>query len=105
MGFRHGGWPERVPRPKAAKLSRELQSLHSRAVKFVEESIILRELVEEVQLARGRLYLWREPEDMMARITPLGARSMLPSATPVTRLVAPGPEVAMHTPTSPEARA
>ncbi len=78
MGLRHGGWPERVPRPKAAKLSREdLQRLHSRAVKFVEESIILRELVEEVQLARGRLYLWREPEDMMARITPLGARSTL----------------------------
>lgn len=78
MGLRHGGWPERLPRPKAAKLSREdLQRLHSRAVKFVQESIILRELVEEVQLARGRLYLWREPEDMMARITPLGPRSML----------------------------
>ena len=39
--------------------------------------MILRELVDEVQLARGRLYLWREPEDMMARITPLGPRSML----------------------------
>jgi len=61
-----------------AKLSKEqLQRLHARAVKFAEESIILRELVEEVQLARGRLYLWREPEDLMARITPLGPRSML----------------------------
>lgn len=78
MGLRHGGWPERIPRPKAANLSQEdLQRLHSRAVKSVEESIILRELVEEVQVARGRLYLWREPENMMARITPLGPRSML----------------------------
>jgi hypothetical protein len=78
MGRRRGGWPERVPRPKAAKLSKEqLQLLQARAAKFVEESIILRELVEEVQLARGRIYLWREPEDLMARITPLGPRSML----------------------------
>lgn len=78
MGRRHGGWPERVPRPKVAKLSKEeLQRLHARAAKFVEESVILRELVEEVKLARGRIYLWREPEDMMARITPLGPRSML----------------------------
>ena len=78
MGRQHGGWPERVPRPKAAKLSKEqLQLLQARAAKFVEESIILRELVEEVQLARGRIYLWREPEDLMARITPLGPRSML----------------------------
>jgi hypothetical protein len=30
-----------------------------------------------VQLARGRLYLWREPDDLMARITPLGPQSML----------------------------
>jgi hypothetical protein len=61
-----------------AKLSKEeLQRLHARAVKFVKESVILRELVEEVKLARGRIYLWREPEDMMARITPLGLRSML----------------------------
>jgi len=43
----------------------------------VEESIVLRELVQDIQLARGRLYLWREPEDLMARITPLGPRSML----------------------------
>jgi hypothetical protein len=78
MGRRHGGWPERVPRPKAAKLSKEqLRLLQARAAKFVEESIILRELVEEVQLARGRIYLWRQPEDLMARITPLGPRSML----------------------------
>ena len=78
MSWRNRGWPERSPRPKAVKLPREaLRLLHARARKFVEESVILRELVDEVQLARGRLYLWREPEDMMARITPLGPRSML----------------------------
>jgi len=78
MRWRGRGWPERVPRPKVAKLSKEeLQRLHARAVKFVEDSVILRELVDEVKLARGRIYLWREPEDMMARITPLGPRSML----------------------------
>ena len=78
MRWRNRGWPERVLRPKAAKLSKEeLQRLRARAVKFVEESVILHELVEEVQLARGRFYLWREPEDLMARITPVGPRSML----------------------------
>jgi hypothetical protein len=78
MRWRNRGWPERVPRPKVAKLPKEgLQQLHARAVKFVEESDILRELVETVQLSRGRLYLWREPEDLMARITPLSPRSML----------------------------
>jgi len=30
-----------------------------------------------VQLARGRLYLWRKPDDLMARITPLAPRLML----------------------------
>ncbi len=65
-------------RPKAVKLSREaLQSLYVRAKKFVEESVILRELVGEVQLARGRLYLWRNPKNLMARITPIGPQSML----------------------------
>ena len=41
------------------------------------ESVVLRELVQTVQLARGRLYFWREPDDLMARITPLALRSML----------------------------
>lgn len=80
MGRRHGGWPERVPRPRAAKLSKEeLQRLQARAQKLVDESIILRELIDEVQLARGRLYLWRDRAgaDLMARVTPLGLRSML----------------------------
>ena len=70
----------RVPRPKAAKLSsEEQQRLQARATKFVGESLIFRENVEEVQLARGRLYLRRYREDgyLMARVTPLGPRSML----------------------------
>ena len=73
-----GAGPAAGPRPKMAKLPREqmLRRL-ARAVEFVEESVVLRELVEEVQLARGRLYLWRESEDLMARITPIGPRSML----------------------------
>jgi hypothetical protein len=78
MRWRNRNWPERTPRPKAAKLSKDLlQRLHARAEEFVKESLILRELVKEVRLSRGRLYLWREPQDMMARITPLGPRSML----------------------------
>ncbi len=41
MGRRHGGWPERVPRPKTAKLSRqEQQRLQARATKLVGESLI-----------------------------------------------------------------
>lgn len=78
MRWRNRDRPERTPRPRAAKLSTdELQRLHACAVEFVEESVILREIIKEVQLARGRLYLWREPQDMMARITPLGPKSML----------------------------
>jgi hypothetical protein len=78
MRWRDRGWAERPPRPKAAKLPREtLQRLHAAAARFVERSIVLGELLEEVQLARGRLYFWRGPEDLMARITPLGPRSML----------------------------
>jgi hypothetical protein len=41
MGGRVGRWPERVPRPKAAKLSRqEQQRLQARATKLVDESLI-----------------------------------------------------------------
>ena len=42
MRWRSRGWPERTPRPKAAKLPREaLQRLHARAAKFAAESLIL----------------------------------------------------------------
>lgn len=78
MRWRNRSWPERARRPTVAKLpEKDLRRLHARGVKFVEESIILRDLVENVQLSRGRLYLWRGPDDLMARITPLGPRSML----------------------------
>jgi hypothetical protein len=78
MRWRNRDWPERPPRPKAAKLPREaLDRLHTCVVEFVRESVVLRELLQDVQLARGRIYLWREPDDLMARITPLGPRSML----------------------------
>jgi len=79
MGWRDkGSWGEYRPRPKAAKLPAEdLERLHAKADKFVEESVILRDLLQSVQLARGRLYFWNEPEDLMARITPLGPKSML----------------------------
>jgi uncharacterized Zn finger protein len=64
--------PERAQRPKAVKLPSEaLQRLHLRAVGLVEKSPALRELVQQVQPARGRLYLWWEPGDLMARITPI----------------------------------
>lgn len=82
MRCHNGGWPERTPRHKAAKLQREaLRRLHARAANFVEASVILRELLDDVQLARERPYLWREPDDLMARITPLGPRSMLLEST------------------------
>jgi hypothetical protein len=72
------GWGEYHPRPKAAKLPKEaLERLHVRAEQYVEQSVVLRELVQEVQLTRGRLYFWRAPEDLMARITPLAPRCML----------------------------
>jgi hypothetical protein len=54
-----------------------LQQLRDRVARFVAESLILRELLNDIQLARGHVYLWREPGDLMARITPLGPRLML----------------------------
>ena len=78
MRWQDRDWPERPPRPKAAKLPREtLERFHTHAVEFVEKSVVLGELLENVQLARGRLYFWLQPKDLMARITPFGPRSML----------------------------
>lgn len=48
-----------------------------RTAEFVAASPILHDLLEDVQLARGRIYLWRGPDDLMARITPLSSRAML----------------------------
>ncbi len=40
MKWRNRGLSERVPRPKAARLSdEELQRLHGRAAEFIEESV------------------------------------------------------------------
>ena len=78
MRWRYRSWPERTPRSKAANLPPEaLQRLHARVARFVEESAILSELLGNVQLARGRLFLWRQSDDLMARITPLGPRLLL----------------------------
>jgi len=58
-------------------LSREdLSRLRERAAEFVEGSPLLRGLVECVQAARGRIYLWWFGGGLMARITPLGIRSV-----------------------------
>ena len=53
---------------------------------------------------------WKASVPMSARATlpvmaTTGIESIYAVAMPVTRLVAPGPEVAMHTPTRPVARA
>jgi hypothetical protein len=78
MRWGNRDWPGRPPRPKAAKLPREaLERLHARAMEFVQASLVLRELLQDVQLARGRLYFRRKPGYHMARITPLGPRPML----------------------------
>ena len=78
MSWRTRDWPLRQPRPKAAKLEPEaLPRLHQCATAFVEQSPVLRELLAGVQAVRGRLYFWRAPEDLMARVTPLDPRSML----------------------------
>ena len=78
MNWPRRDWPERRPRPKAAKLDSEaFNRLHARATAFVEQSVVLRDLLNSVQAARGRLYFWREPEDLMARVTPLAPRSLL----------------------------
>ncbi len=75
MRWRYRGWSRRAPRLKVAKPSRKaLERLQGQVVKFVEESSVLRELLEDVQLARGRLYFRRDAENLMARITPLGPR-------------------------------
>jgi hypothetical protein len=40
MRWRNRNWPERTPRPKAAKLSKDLlQQLHARAEEFVAQAI------------------------------------------------------------------
>lgn len=78
MSWRSRDRGDRPARPRLARLPREvLERLRDQTVAFVDGAVVLRELVDEIQLARGRLYLWREPGDLMARVTLLGPRSML----------------------------
>ena len=83
MSWGRRDWPTRQPRPRAAKLDPEaLARLHVRATKFVDQSQVLRELLDGVQAARGHLYFWREPDDLMARVTNgHQGRSLAPRAT------------------------
>ena len=58
MGWGRRHWGARTPRPNVAKLSKEqLQQMHAKAVEFVQESVILSQLIHDVKLARGRLYI------------------------------------------------
>lgn len=78
MSWRDRSRAARPKRPKRAKLPREaLERLRDRTIAFIDESIVLRALVEDVQLARGRLYLWYQPDDLIARLTPLSRRTLL----------------------------
>jgi hypothetical protein len=61
-----------------AKLgSSELGRVHAAAARFVAKSPVLKELVADVTLARGRIYFWRGVDDLMARVTPLSRKMFL----------------------------
>jgi len=78
MGWRHDRWPAYQPRPKLARLSKDaLRRIEVAAREFVQGSPVLRELVSRVECARGRVYVWRGPDDLMARLTPLSSRTLL----------------------------
>lgn len=62
---------------KRTVLTKEaLARLHARTVAFVEKSPFLHQRVSNVQLARGRLYIWHAPANLMVRITPVGPRAV-----------------------------
>jgi hypothetical protein len=78
MGWRDDRWPAYQPRPKLARLSKDaLRRIEVAAREFVQGSLVLRELVSRVESARGRVYLWRGPDDLMTRLTPLSSRTLL----------------------------
>lgn len=78
MGWRDRRWTPYQPRPKVAKLSTEqLGRQRDTAVRFIERSKVLSTLVERVELTRGRVYVWRDETDLMARITPLSSVTFL----------------------------
>ena len=77
MGWRDR-WEPYVPRPKLAKLSAAaLERCRATAATFVAKSKVLRELVTEVTLTRGRLYFWSGSESIMARVTPVSRVTFL----------------------------
>lgn len=78
MRWRDRSWKPYQPRPKVAKLSAEqLGRMRDTVVRFVERSKVLNALVERVELTRGRVYVWRDETDLMARITPLSSETFL----------------------------
>ncbi len=78
MGWRSDRWQPYQPRPKVAKLSAEqLGRLRDTASRFVARSKVLGTLVERVELTRGRVYLWRDETDLMARISPLSSATFI----------------------------
>ena len=88
MGWRDRRWTPYQPRPKVAKLSTEqLGRLRDTAVRFVERSKVLSTLVERVELTRGRVYVWRDETDLMARITPRLVGDVPPRGAARKRLV------------------
>ena len=65
-------------KPASTKLNPErLARLHARAIALIDTIEPLGDLIKEVQLARGRLYLWWQPGELMARITPCKPGPML----------------------------
>jgi hypothetical protein len=74
---RSNDWPAYRP-PQRAKLPAEaLAKIHAMTQRFVARSPVLVALIREVELARGRIYLWWAKGDLMARITPLSTTEML----------------------------
>jgi len=70
-------WPAYRPRPRCAKLpAEELAKIHTTTQRYVTRPV-LAALIREVELARGRIYLWWDKDDLMARITPLSTTEML----------------------------
>ena len=64
--------------PEGGELSAEqLGRMRDTAVRFVERSKVLGTLVVRVELTRGRVYVWRDETDLMARITPLSSVTFL----------------------------
>jgi hypothetical protein len=78
MTWGRGGWPSYQPRPRVVRLEPQASERMVSCVRyFVEGSVVLRELVAEVESARGRVYLWRGPGDLMGRLTPVTAEAVI----------------------------